>query len=90
MTLYRKKPIEVEAVQFGGSSSWQDAELFAHKYSGDRKVVSGGDRWGRFIEIDTLEGRMRVSESDWIIKGVAGEIYPCKDEIFQQTYEKVT
>ena len=39
--------------------------------------------------IHTLEGDMTVSEGDWIIKGVNGEFYPCKDDIFQKTYEKV-
>jgi hypothetical protein len=39
--------------------------------------------------IETLEGRMFVSDRDWVIKGVAGEFYPCKPDIFKQTYEKV-
>ena len=41
-----------------------------------------------YIEIDTLEGTMRANLGDFIIKGVQGEFYPCKPDIFEQTYEK--
>lgn len=46
---------------------------------------------GWFVEayIETLEGRMQISDGDWIIKGVHGEFYPCKPDIFQKTYEKI-
>ncbi|PRS47537.1 hypothetical protein [Bacillus sp. MZGC1] len=41
------------------------------------------------MDIETLEGTMKASPGDWIIKGVHGEIYPCKPDIFEKTYEKV-
>ncbi len=45
--------------------------------------------WGNgTITINTLEGKMTASEGDWIIKGVNGEFYPCKPDIFEKTYEK--
>ncbi len=40
-------------------------------------------------QVETLEGAMTVNPGDWVIKGVKGELYPCKDDIFQMTYEKV-
>ena len=88
MTLYRKKPIEVEAIQF--VHNMFDAMEFAVDNSEDSTVGWSRDSKGDYIYILTDEGTMRAYEDDWIIKGVAGEIYPCKDEIFQQTYEKVT
>jgi hypothetical protein len=44
----------------------------------------------RYIQIQTLEGVMEASVGDWIIKGVKGEFYPCKPDIFKMTYEEVT
>ena len=41
------------------------------------------------MEIETLEGIMKADEGDWIIKGVKGELYPCKPDVFEMTYEKV-
>lgn len=83
MAKFRKKPVVIEAVQFDpnvkpwpeGVASWQsiDPQL---------EGMSSG-----FIE--TLEGRMLVNPGDWIIRGVKGEIYPCKPDIFEATYEPV-
>ena len=42
------------------------------------------------MEIETLEGTMKADKGDWIIKGVKGELYPCKPDVFEMTYEKVT
>jgi hypothetical protein len=50
-------------------------------------VAGGEDQNGVFMEIRTLEGTMRASEGDWIIRGVKGEHYPCRDDIFRETYE---
>jgi len=41
------------------------------------------------MEIETLEGKMKANKGDWIIKGVKGELYPCKPDVFEMTYEKV-
>ena len=90
MAKYRKKPVEVEAVQFNGSSTdisriklWMKGEAPIP----DPKRVSTRDVKTFFIE--TLEGDMKVSQYDWVIKGVQGEFYPCKPDIFEETYETV-
>ena len=87
MPLFRKKPIDVEACQF------IDPRKDANAAAGILILVEwcGGqfthDAIGPCILIDTLEGQMRADPGDWIICGVKGEFYPCKDEIFQATYE---
>lgn len=75
---YRKKPVEVEAVYYTG---WNQTEVMAW---------CGGQRAGarhELIGIDTLEGRMFAKPGDYIIRGVAGEFYPCRQDIFEKTYE---
>lgn len=84
---YRKKPVVVEAVQFSGK--WEDVPImkdFAGNYIHEESDV---DFKRSYLMIDTLEGTMKVSPKDFIIKGVNGEFYPCKPDIFQKTYEKV-
>lgn len=89
MAKYRKKPVIIEAWQFTkenfkkGTPNWikknkRDATLWS-QYGGE---VIGG-------EINTLEGIHQIKENDYIIKGVKGELYPCKPDIFEKTYEKV-
>ncbi len=78
---YRKKPVVIEAVQFCGWPGSQDTCIMAHGAVLRRKDREDG------AVIDTLEGPHLVSVGDWIIKGVAGEFYPCKPSIFQATYE---
>ena len=80
---FRKKPVVIEAVQLptdpnyaGGWPGW----LFE---SEDLKQVQKG------FEIETPEGVMLARRGDWIIRGVSGEIYPCKPDIFEKTYEEV-
>ncbi len=77
---YRKKPVEIEATRF---ESEQDASRIAEWCGGTN--VSAPDR----IEIATLEGTMTAQLGDWIIRGVQGEFYPCKPDIFAATYEPV-
>ena len=86
MAKYRKKPVEVEAVQFTRKNisevmKFTDYQVEIALY---RPVI--GKMTGR---IQTLEGHMNLDEKDWIIKGVKGEFYPCKPDIFKKTYEKV-
>lgn len=85
---YRKKPVVVEAWQFTKKNYSEGAPEFIKHAPG--KPVSlfsqcGGDVI--FGEVKTLEGVMRVSEDGWIIKGVNGEFYPCKPDVFAKTYE---
>lgn len=80
MAFYRKKPVAVEAVQWTGENL-QEILDFA-KGAIVRRISNG-------IIIKTLEGGMTGSPGDWIIKGVKGEFYPCKPDIFAATYEQV-
>ena len=78
---YVKKPIVIEAVQFNGKNS---ADI--HEFCGDKvREPVGVD----YLEIVTLEGVMRISPGDYVIKGIRGEFYPCKPDIFKKTYEEV-
>jgi hypothetical protein len=92
MAKFRKKPVVIEAVQLRWEN-WNDVCELAGRgleYTGpDSVVMRGVSRADGKIEatISTLEGTMTASENDWIIRGVKGEIYPCKPEIFDATYE---
>jgi len=81
---FRKKPVVIEAVQFTADGA-EDAIAFA----GDDMTLTAGDDGMVHPAIKTLEGHLRVSEGDWIIRGVKGEHYPCKPDIFAATYEPV-
>ena len=79
MNKYRKKPVVIEAVQWTGDNAGEMADFVPLTYGvEDDKIV-----------ITTLEGFMTANVGDWIIKGVAGEFYPCKPDIFEATYEIV-
>ena len=79
---YRKKPVVIEAIQWNGDNATEIAEF-----------SKGGKRYiefeGNICRIETLEGVMTASLNDYIIKGIKGEFYPCKPDIFEQTYEKI-
>lgn len=82
MPKFRKKPVVIEAVL--NSAYLKPADLHAFVGSFDSVRIEG-----RSVVIATLEGEMRADKGDWIIKGVKGEIYPCKPDIFEATYEAV-
>lgn len=84
MAMYRKKPVVIEAVQWNGNKASLEA-IGGLAYGGNRYVLHMEDK----LEIPTLEGVMTANIGDWIIKGVSGEVYPCKPDIFEMTYEKV-
>lgn len=79
---FRKKPVEIEAWQWDGSS----IRNLRPQWLQDANVLMSTDK----LLIDTLEGTMTAQPGDWIIKGVKGEIYPCKPDIFEETYEPVS
>ncbi len=83
MAKYRKRPVVIEAEQWHPGKYVEGVRETVHD-PGDGTTVSNGYGW-----IDTLEGPMRVSPGDFIITGVKGEKYPCKPDIFAQTYEPV-
>lgn len=83
---YRKKPVIIEAIQFQ-----DDAEIITQlsDFIGDTIYVNYTNKDNPYLRIETLEGDMKASVGDYIIKGVNGEFYPCKPDIFEKTYEKV-
>ena len=84
---YRKKPVIIEAIQFEDNS---DRIIEIHEFmGGDTIRVNYEDKNNPYLKIETLEGIMKASVGDYIIKGVNGEFYPCKPDIFEKTYEKV-
>lgn len=89
MGKYRKKPVVIEAVQLRWDT-W--SEMCDHANVGkltDGKPQGKLDGEKISLAIPTLEGLMIADEDDWIIKDVAGELYPCKPEIFAATYDAV-
>jgi hypothetical protein len=93
MAKYRKKPVVIEAVQWTGTNQ-DEIAAFAPgiacfsdivppdiELHPDHRVING------VLSIVTLEGTMLAAIGDWIIKGVKGEFYPCKPDIFEATYE---
>lgn len=85
---YRKKPVVIEAVQYTRRFLWPD--WFSDAVSSNVVTTHGTGKFADgecFAEINTLEGVMRCNENDYIIKGVKGELYPCKPDIFEMTYE---
>jgi hypothetical protein len=82
---YRKKPVEVDAVRWDGTNMGEIAAMFPD----DLKAITPMGRSGESLTIRTLEGNMTAARGDWIIRGVKGEPYPCKPDIFEATYELV-
>lgn len=85
---FRKKPVEVEAVRVDAEDYDGMCEIV--RWCGGRAVGAEDDNGQHVIAIDTLEGTMFADPGDWIIKGIKGEFYPCKPDIFDATYERVT
>jgi hypothetical protein len=92
MHKYRKKPVVIEAFQMTAQRKWDNSEWpnWLHE-AWQKEYCTPGSLYrnprGRML-IGTLEGSLEVSNDDWIIRGVQGEIYPCKPDIFAATYEK--
>ena len=85
---YRKKPVVVEAWKFTRDSIKVD-DSWVRRYRNDINLFSQYGGQFLYIEIKTLEGIMRADLGDYIIKGIQGELYPCKPDIFEATYELV-
>lgn len=86
MPIFRKKPVTIEAWKYEGG--WESAEPLCKmsKSISWCEMADGSDPLGE-VEIETLEGRMIARPGDWIIRGIKGEYYPCKPDIFSATYE---
>lgn len=86
MPKYRKKPVVIEAIQLDGTK--ENAEQVA-SWMNEVRYGYGKKADGWHFDIHTLEGVMTAKPGDFIIKGVQGEFYPCKADIFHATYESV-
>lgn len=84
MKKYRKKPVVVEAVQLQYDNGQEIVKWIQENSSRRAQRYPDGQVW-----IETLEGIMKAQTGDYIIKGVKGEFYPCKPDIFALTYEAV-
>ena len=93
---YKKKPVEIQAIQWTGKNLFEVISFIAKKP--DLSCKEAVEAWQLFkdlidrdgLELYTLEGKMLASVGDYIIKGVIGEFYPCKPDIFLATYCEVT
>lgn len=89
--LYRKKPVIIEAIQWTGNNLLEIIQ-FTGLHESTKKWT-----WGEYekvveingLKIFTLEGPIKASIGDYIIKGIKGEFYPCKPDIFESTYEEI-
>lgn len=87
---FRKKPVVIEAIQLKHDNRLEVLMFAPHievQLSTDAYPDKSEAKMVAFIK--TLEGTMRADEGDWIIKGVNGEFYPCKPDIFEKTYERI-
>lgn len=82
MAKFRKKPVVIEAACWDGKLPTVERLLASSKCKGVAQDLTSPD-----LFIETLEGTMRAELGDWIIKGAQGELYPCKPDIFEATYE---
>ena len=91
MAKYRKKPVEIEAFKWTGDVEQIEYPIWIIQAIEARKVWFGvnQDNIVDSMFIDTLEGVHKADIGDYIIRGVKGELYPCKPDIFEMTYEKI-
>jgi hypothetical protein len=87
---FKKKPVVIEAIQWDGTKSGKNriTDSFPLLLTTAQSCSLYGDEMQGW-SIDTLEGSHIVSRNDWIIKGIKGEFYPCKPDIFEMTYDTV-
>lgn len=85
-----KKPVVIEAIKWRGEKfETSPPDWFKDAMYKEPGSVGFVMRWGNDILIETLEGQIKCSPGDWIIRGVKGELYPCKPDIFELTYEAI-
>lgn len=87
MPRFRKKPVVIEAIQWTGDNLEECKAFLGDDYGGheaERRMDGASD-----IRVYTLEGSHVANKGDWLIRGIAGEHYPCKPSVFDKTYEVV-
>lgn len=88
-TKFRKKPVVIEAMQFDGTTDSACSVLAWISDNGGSAVLRRRDVAPTWLAIHTLEGTMSAETGDYVIRGVQGEFYPCKPDIFAATYDVV-
>ena len=91
---YRKRPVEIEAFKYDGDLMYSNGNYYVPEWAVEafeNEILFYNDSGyiPNELFIKTLEGNMHVSVGDYIIKGVQGELYPCKPDVFEETYEAV-
>jgi hypothetical protein len=90
MAKYRKKPIVTEAFKWtGGPDQIEDPDWIIEALRKDEVAIYSNGGKDIYMTIETLEGTMTANVGDYVIRGINGEIYPCKPDIFEKTYELV-
>lgn len=89
MAKYRKKPLVVEAIQSTGEPQRNREIIDWTRGSKTPAFMDTHPTEREMLSINTLEGTHWVTPGDWVIKGIRGEAYPCKPDIFEKTYEPV-
>ena len=89
MAKFKKKPVEIEAVQWLDGKISEVTPWISEALNKNPTDEGAIIRIGNAIKIATLEGEMTAIDGDYIIKGVKGELYPCKPDIFESTYDAV-
>ena len=84
---FRKKPVEIEAIQFT-RLNWEEIQQFTNN-TAYTLVIERRINGKCTCVIPTMEGEHIANENDYIIRGVKGEFYPCKPDVFKLTYEKI-
>lgn len=84
---YRKKPVVIEAFQYKGNGNFEDAALPEWLWEAFESEILKPTNGRDPLRVTTLEGDVVVAPGDYIIRGVKGELYPCKADIFEATYE---
>lgn len=87
---FRKRPVEIEAIQFTGDNWWLIEEWSEGQVITSPVLEPTPDNpTGAYIQIKTLEGVMTAGVGSWVIRGIKGEYYPCQDTVFRATYQEV-
>lgn len=90
MAKYRKRPVEVEAFKWtGGPDQTEDPEWIVEAIGDGTVLFENRGTPDVALLVRTLEGTMRAERGDYIIKGIKGELYPCKPDVFEATYDEV-
>ena len=89
MTKFRKKPVIIDAIQFHGTAKSAIDVFDEFDIPNAKFIPCRGNLEHGYLIIPTLEGKHVALDQDWIIRGIVGEFYPCKPDVFDRTYEEI-